>query len=102
VVAQRNEKGQFVKGESPNPGGRPVGPKGLAERSRLATRDGDALVAFFQSILEDTTAETRDRMEAGKWLADRGWGKSVQTMDVAATIQKIKGYGVVSPDDWPA
>ena len=32
--------------------------------------------------MRDERARTRDRLEAGKWLADRAFGRSVQALDV--------------------
>lgn len=34
-----------------------------------------ALAEFWLSIMEDETRRDRDRLEASKLLADRGWGK---------------------------
>ena len=34
------------------------------------------------SVMGDERARTRDRLEAGKWLADRAFGRSVQALDV--------------------
>lgn len=79
MAAERDEHGRFVRGNKSN-GGRP---KGLAERARAATKDGESLVRFFASVLDDVSAETRDRMEAGKWLADRGWGKAAQSVELS-------------------
>jgi hypothetical protein len=79
VVAERDEHGRFIKGAAtPNPGGRP---KGLAERARAACKDGDELVAYMASVLRDEGQETRDRIKAVEWLADRGWGKAVQAIE---------------------
>ncbi len=65
-------------------GGRP---KGLATLIREMTRNGQDLVEGMLAIwhgepLKDRTGRKRgrtprvsDRLEAGKWLADRGWGR---------------------------
>lgn len=73
----------FLPGHSGNPGGRP---KGLAERVRRATHDGKTIVDFMISVARGMKIDGRkprlcDRMEATKWLADRGWGKPVQAME---------------------
>ncbi|MBM2823523.1 MAG: hypothetical protein HW413_2269 [Thermoleophilia bacterium] len=69
-----------MSGVSGNPGGRP---KGLSRRVReLVGDDGHAIAEFMFTILSDETECTADRMEAAKWLADRGFGKSVQPMSV--------------------
>lgn len=79
--------GRWPKGVSGNPGGRPVG-VGAYVRDR--TDNLRLVVDFYILVLEgkpittlgkdgeplDTvTPHLRDRMEAGKWLADRGAGK---------------------------
>src|SRR3712207_1629766 len=66
----------FGKGVSGNPGGRP---KGLAARVRTATGDGEEIVDLMLSVLRDKRASNRDRIDAAKWLADRGFGRAVET-----------------------
>lgn len=69
----------FAKGVSGNPGGRP---KGLHRRVRKAVGDdGEKLVEFMVSVLDDEGASRRDRMQACEWLADRGWGRAVQSVE---------------------
>jgi hypothetical protein len=70
----------FLPGHSGNPGGRP---KGLSRRVReLIGDDGEAIAEFMLSVMNDQKARTADRLEAGRWLADRGFGRSVQALDV--------------------
>ena len=40
------------------------------------------MAEFMLSVMGDERARTRDRLEAGKWLADRAFGRSVQALDV--------------------
>ncbi len=73
----------FLPGVSGNPGGRP---QGLAQRVRRATHDGKTIVEFMIAVARGRKIDGRkprlcDRMEATKWLADRGWGKPVQAME---------------------
>lgn len=67
----------FLPGRSGNPGGRP---KGLAEQVRRATHDGKMILDFMIAVARGAKIDGRkprlaDRMDANKWLADRGWGK---------------------------
>ena len=82
----------WLPGQTGNPGGRP---KGLAEKVRGATRDGESLVRFFLAVsagkvpdehgraIKGKTVELRERIEAHKWLADRGYGKAVQPVEAS-------------------
>jgi Family of unknown function (DUF5681) len=64
----------FMPGQSGNPRGRP---KGLARATReLVGEDGMALVELCWDIARDETRRDRDRLEASRLLADRGWGKA--------------------------
>jgi Family of unknown function (DUF5681) len=63
----------FRPGQSGNPGGRP---KGLAKATReLVGEDGLALAQLWWDIARDPMRRDRDRLEASRLLADRGWGK---------------------------
>jgi uncharacterized protein DUF5681 len=64
----------FKPGRSGNPGGRP---RGLSRATRdLVGEDGMAIVELWWQIALDPLQRTRDRLEASKLLADRGWGKA--------------------------
>ena len=69
-----NEETRFKPGQpSPNPGGRP---KGLARRTReLVGGDGDKIALLWIETMDDVTLPRRERLEASKLLAERGWGK---------------------------
>jgi hypothetical protein len=70
----RDGTGRWPKGVSGNPGGRP---KGLAKATRaLVGEDGLALAQIWWDIARDETRRDRDRLEASRLLADRGWGKA--------------------------
>jgi hypothetical protein len=70
----------FKPGQTGNPGGRP---RGLAELVRQETKDGAELVAFMLRILRGRKQPTRYRLEAAAWLADRGFGKALQQMELS-------------------
>jgi hypothetical protein len=73
----------FLPGMSGNPGERP---KGLSRRVReLVGEDGDAIADYLFSVMSDEKARTADRLEAAKLLADRGFGRTVQTLDLDVT-----------------
>ncbi len=38
-------------------------------------------------VLSDEAARTADRFEAAKWLADRGFGKAVQAVEIDVPVQ---------------
>jgi Family of unknown function (DUF5681) len=64
----------FMPGQSGNPRGRP---KGLARATReLVGEDGMAIAQLWWDIARDETRRDRDRLEASRLLADRGWGKA--------------------------
>jgi hypothetical protein len=74
ITQNRDRSGRFPKGVSGNLGGRP---QGLAKATReLVGEDGMALAQFWWSTVQDETRRDRDRLEASKLLADRGWGKT--------------------------
>lgn len=72
----RDGSGRWRKGVSGNPGGRPKGQAELSRTTReLVGEDGRKLVQLWWDIARDETRRNRDRLEASKLLADRGWGK---------------------------
>lgn len=90
----------FLPGESGNPGGRP---KGLSRRLReLVGEDGEVIAKYMVSVMTDEKARTADRLEAAKWLADRAFGRSVQTMDLDVTARPTINVTKLSLEDLEA
>lgn len=77
---RRDEGGRWLKGSTPNPGGRP---KGLAERIRQRTAEGERLLDELFQILDDKVAKPSERLRAIEILFDRGYGKALETSVVA-------------------
>ena len=77
----------FTPGVSGNPGGRP---KGLSRRVReLVGEDGEAIAEYMLSVMHDERARTADRIEAGKWLANRGFGTAPLVIDAGMSPEHV-------------
>jgi hypothetical protein len=48
---------------------------------RRSTRDGRELVRYLLTVMRDTAAKPRVRLEAVKLLLERGWGRSQAVVD---------------------
>ncbi len=82
----RDERGRYVPGTSGNPGGRPR--YALANAIRRAV-PVDELVEFFRDVWADVTRPMADRQWAAQQLADRGWGRPVQQVELDAAIGNV-------------
>ncbi len=77
----------FPKGYSPNPGGRPGGTKGLAAYIKKLTKDGFDLADLMWEIASgDHQCYMNDRVNAIRWLADRGFGKVQDSLHVSGGL----------------
>lgn len=102
----------FMPGRSGNPKGSTHRQKGLAALVRRSTKQGKELVGFMVDVARgkfikisvttlagtvvevERRATVRDRMEAVAWLADRGWGKAKEVIQlegerIAAPVQIV-------------
>ena len=75
----RDSNGRIVKGSAPvNPGGRPKGIGYIREIAQNYTEDA---IQELYSIMTGAEKD-RDRLEAAKYLLDRGWGKPSTSVEV--------------------
>ena len=74
----RNGKGQFEKGVSGNPGGRPKKPEGLEKHGLKA----------FKRIAEiaENSDNEKIRFEANKWLCEMAFGKPTQSTAIEGNV----------------
>lgn len=72
----------WVKGQSGNVKGAPKRANSLARKIREATKDGAELVEFALKVMRDESAPLEARQEEKAWLADRGWGKAVEHIEI--------------------
>lgn len=86
----------FPKGKSGNPTGRPPG---FGHRIRELTSDGEELVSIALSVargqlsiltpfgkdadMVEVLPDHKERLAAIAWLADRGWGKAEQPVELS-------------------
>ena len=54
----------------------------------LVGDDGSAIAEFMHAVMVDEAARTTDRLEAARWLADRGFGRSPQDVELALKAQE--------------
>jgi hypothetical protein len=67
----------------------------LAQMVHELTGGGRALTEFMWEMMngEIPDASARDRLEAAKYLTERGYGKAPQTIEISGTMQHEIGAG---------
>lgn len=110
----RDRKGKFKPGSSGNPMGPPIS---FVEYIRLMTGDGQELVEHALECLrgfvrvqweDEETGAMRERLmpadpryqaEARSWLAERGYGKTPQTIEIQQVEESARTYGHLEPHE---
>jgi hypothetical protein len=88
---------RFAPGQSGNPGGRP---KGLAAYAREQLGDdGKRIFDFMLSVMDNELEDTKLRMDAARWCADRAFGKPVQSVEHMAGDAPVAVEVTHSVDD---
>jgi hypothetical protein len=94
----RDNNGRFVKGVSGNPRGRLPKPKEEQYYRVLVTRCTNR---DWKAIIDKAIEQAkRGDAVARKWLADYIVGPPKQDIDVTSAGLPLKGYAIISPDDW--
>lgn len=92
-MAERNEKGQFVKGTSGNPLGRPGIPTKLKEYAKKAP---DKLI----EIVEQENTPPRLKADILRWMAEMVYGKAPQQINMDGKME-MKPVVFEGEDDIP-
>jgi len=89
-MGNRNGRGQFAKGSSGNPGGRPKQDTSLRDLARSHTAEA---IETLLAIMRSKRAPASARVTAACAILDRGYGKPAQFMElehnVPATDEKV-------------
>ena len=84
-MAERNDNGQFKKGTSGNPGGRP---KTVKEARTKAQEMGVKVLEIFFDIVQDPSQGNTARIQAGTAIMLRAWGKPQSAQEITLEDHK--------------
>ena len=72
----------------------------MARRVReLVGDDGEEICEYMFSVMKDNHARHADRLDAARWLADRGFGRAVQGLEIDLAQRPALDLSHVSDDD---
>lgn len=74
------------KGQSGNPGGRPMKDKAQLLVEVIAREHTEAAMETLIQIMQDTEAKDTARVAAANAILDRGWGKPRQDVNLSGTV----------------
>ena len=82
----RDQGGKFLPGHPSASSGRP---KSLATKIMELTDNGNEILQLMMMIMRGQLPEAslKDRMEAAKFLTDRGFGRALETVEVSGTLE---------------
>ena len=63
---------------------------------------GEAIAEFMFEVMNDESARRADRIDAGRWLADRGFGKAPVQTEIPACEHPSIDLSGFSPEDLEA
>jgi hypothetical protein len=87
----------WVKGQSPNPGGRP---REVADIRKLARSRGKEAIDALYEIMRDEKAPPAARIAASVALLDRGFGRPEQRFEGALNVKYQISDRPLTPEEW--
>lgn len=85
-MADRDGAGRWVKGTSPNPGGRP---REVGDIRALAKSYTEKAVATLAAIMDDVEAPPAARTAAACALLDRAYGRPAQSVEARLAVTGV-------------
>ena len=95
-MAERDEKGRFVKGNTASPG-RPKLPDEFKTRAKTYA---DEALDRLAEIMRDASAKHSDVIRACELLLERGYGKVTPAVDEEKRDSKITVRFEAGPEEW--